>query len=180
MIESKKNNNKILEKLFLIGFRLDPKSSYPDFYAIFSEGENLWPLNIEKQIILFQNKKDSQTALDTFIQHEGLDAAKCPENEALVIDLAQTFFLITKGSEDSSAFILNAINILTDMLALTESNFLQYFKNDLDLLANHLTFHKSFGELFERGDLVRNEVLEALQWLLGVVISKSMFVPKYP
>jgi hypothetical protein len=164
------------ETLHLIGFRVDPNLPEPDFYVLTTGLNGDVPLLYEGQIILFQQPGAAPAALRQAFQGQAAQR-QVPTDLAMVVDLAQVFYLLTSESRDESAFILNAVNLLLDFLAAAKVVVPPLYRADLHELADHLTFEKSFGELFEtRSD--RTQAVEAVQWALGAVMSKSMFVPR--
>lgn len=164
------------ETLHLIGFRVDPHLPEPDFYVLTTGLNGDVPLLYDGQIILFQQPGAAQDALRQAFQDQAT-RRQAPTELAMVVDLAQVFYLLSVERRDESAFILNAVNLLLDFLKAAEVAVPPLYRAELHELADHLTFDKSFGELFDT-TFDRAHAVEALQWALGAVMSKSMFVPR--
>jgi len=163
---------------WLIGFRLDPNFSYPDFYTVVREDPAYWPITYKDQIILFQEAKTAQDALDFYIRHSRLPSSSVTDTPTMVLDFAQALYVLSKASRDETSCVLNIINSLLDMLKAVSIELPPLYHSDLYLLADHLTFSKEFGSFINDQQLNRGEIIEALQWALGAVLTKSMFFPK--
>jgi hypothetical protein len=171
--------------LHLIGFRVDPNLPDPDFYVLTTGLNGDVPLLHEGQIILFQQPGAAQDALrlafpdqaDRADRSDQAGERRPPADLAVVVDLAEVFYLLTSQTRDESGAILQAVNLLLDFLSATEVVVPPLYRADLHELADHLTFGKSFGELFDTAS-DRAGTVEAVQWALGAVMSRSMFVPK--
>lgn len=165
-------------QLSLVGLRMDPNFGDSDFYTILLDDHDYWPITYNGYIIFFQKLEAAQIALDLYSNGTSFGKLIAPNQITLVCDFAQVFYLLSKKTTDDSSYILNTINILLDMLKATSVYIPPFYKDDLQSLADHLTFEKEFKNFLEELKLESSEIIEAIQWALGAVISKSMFIPK--
>lgn len=163
---------------WLVGVRLDPNFSHPDFYTMVTDNPAYWPITYKNQIILFQALSARQAALDFYLGQLGLPPKSAPEEPTLILDFAQAFYLLSQESSDEESCLLNIINTVLDMLKATSVAVPAMYRADLHQLADHLTFNREFASFLKDQQLDRTEIIEALQWSLGAVLSRSMFFPK--
>ena len=165
-------------RFWLVGLRLDPNFPHPDFYTVLRDEPEYWPIVYEGQIIFFQKAEVAQDALDFYLGHLRLPPANVPTEPTLILDFAEGLYLLSKESRDEVSCVLNIINTLLDMLDAACVRVPTKYRAELHQIADHLTFSKELGSLFNDQKLERAEIIEALQWGLGAVLTKSMFFPK--
>jgi hypothetical protein len=165
-------------RFWLVGLRLDPNFSYPDFHTVLQDKPAYWPIMYEGQIIFFQKAEAAQEALDFYLRYLGLPPSGVPTEPALTLDFAQALYLLSSGFRDEASYVLNIINTLLDMFDAASITLPAKYRFVLHQAADHLTFSKEIESLFNDRALNRAEVIEAIQWGLGAVLTKAMFFPK--
>ena len=165
-------------RFWLVGLRLDPNFPYPDFYTVLRDEPEYWPIVYEGQIIFFQKAEVAQDALDFYLEHLCLPPANAPTEPTVIIDFAEGLYLLSKEFSDEASCVLSIINTLLDMLDAACVRVPTKYRAELHQIADHLTFSKELGSVFNDQNFERTEIIEALQWGLGAVLTKSMFFPK--
>lgn len=165
-------------QFWLVGLRLDPNSSCPDFFMLLRDHPEYWPITLQGQIIFFQEAEAVQFVLDLYLRALGLPPSRAPTEIYLVLDFAKAFHLLSEQSRDEKSCVLNIINTLLDMLKATSITIPAMYREDLHQLADHLTFSPDFGTFIKNEQLGRAELIEALQWALGAVMTRATFLPK--
>jgi hypothetical protein len=165
-------------RFWLVGLRLDPNFPNPDFYTLLRDDPAYWPIMYQGQIIFFHDVGMAQEALDFYLHHLSLPPSHAPTEPTLILDFAQALYLLSKESLDETSCLLNIINTLLDMLKAASVELPAMYRADLHEIADHLTFSKEFESFLKDQQLERAEVIEALQWALGAVLTKAMFFPK--
>jgi hypothetical protein len=164
--------------MWLVGFRIDPNYPEPDFYTILLQDRSDQPILHQGQIIFFADFNDRQLALELDSEFAKIQNQTAPGELYLVYDIANVLYLVSNESRDESASIVNFLNVLFDMLKSVSVSIPSRYKTVLYQVADHLTFDKDFGDFLEAEGIARTEVVEAIQWGIGSVITKSTFVPK--
>jgi hypothetical protein len=162
----------------LVGVRLDPNFPSPDFYTVLRDEPADWPILYEGQIIFFHKPEEAQEALDFYLHHLGLPPGTVPTEPDVILDFAQALYLLSTESRDEACCVLNVVNTLLDMLQAAAVKLPAKYRADLHRIADHLTFNKEFGSFLQDRQPGRAEVIEALQWALGGVMTRAMFFPK--
>jgi len=165
-------------KLSLVGYRMDPNFPEPDFFTLTLDDEDDAPILFAGRIILFHEPDQAQTALDLYLADKALPAQVAPTELTVVYDYAQALYHLATRSRDESAFIVNVVNNLLDLLKAASIGIPQPYKGDLHALADHLTFDRDYGDFLKANELSRGDLIEAVQWGLGAAMTKAMFVPK--
>ncbi len=166
------------EHFWLVGLRLDPNFPGPDFYTVLRDAPAYWPIMYRGQIIFFQKAEDAQEALDFCLHHLTLPPGTAPRDPALVLDFAQALYLLSTESKDEASCLLNVVNTLLDMLDAGSVEVPAKYRADFHQVADHLTFSKDLESLFRGNELDRIDIVGALQWGLGAVLTRAMFFPK--
>ncbi|NER21907.1 MAG: hypothetical protein F6J86_19065 [Symploca sp. SIO1B1] len=166
------------EQIWLIGFRFNPNYTAPDFYTLLLEEKEEQPISSNGQIILFQDPDYAQAALELDSEFSTLSSQIAPTEVYLNLDFANMLYTISSENYDESGGIIECLNTLFDMLKCASISIPSHYKEKLFSLANHLTFDKDFSVLFVENESLRNSTVEAIQWAIGAVISKSTFFSK--
>ena len=91
-------------------------------------------------------------------------------------DFAEALYLIESEDKDESATIINCINTLSDLLPATGLKLPADCKTILAKFADHLTFHREYGEFLRRENLARSAIRDAVFWCLGCIAAKAKFL----
>lgn len=167
-----------LKEIWIVGFRIDPNYTEPDFYTILLEERDDQPISHDEQIIFFHKIHDAQIALEFDSLYSTMNNCNAPNEVYCVLDVAQSLYLIYEQSIDNSAEIVSFLNVLFDLLKSVSIQMPTEYKTILFKLADHLTFNREFGDFIEAEGITRKQLIEAIQWGVGAVITKSTFVPK--
>jgi hypothetical protein len=178
MMNSKSEDKDTVGRFWLVGIRVDPNFPTPDFYTLLRADPEYWPIVYNGQIVLFRDIENAQDALDLYLRSQGLPTARAPLDPALTLDFAQALYLLTSQSSDDTACLLNLINTILDMLKAVSVNPPRTYRSYLSQIADHLTFNREFGSLLKTQNLERVKIIEAIQWALGAIVTKSGFFPK--
>ena len=166
------------DKIWLVGFRIDPNYIQADFYTILLESRDDQPISHQEQIILFSDSKYAQIALEFDSHYSELTTQIAPQDIYCILDFAQMFYLMTYENNDESGCIVNCLNVLFDMLKCASIEIPKPYKDILFKIADHLTFEKELYQYLNCNEITRNQVVIATQWALGAVISRATFIPK--
>jgi hypothetical protein len=94
----------------------------------------------------------------------------------LTCDINKVLRLITLNSIDKDATLINFMNIFFDIINALNIVIPNEYKNVLYLIADHLTFNRRFGSFLKQNKLSREDIINAIYWLNGAIISNSQFV----
>jgi hypothetical protein len=160
------------EILLLVGFRLDPDREDPEVYTLILEDEKDRPLVANDQILFFNKPELAPGALELsdpdFKRH-----GPPPKEVDLVCDVAECLYLITSENADPSATIINALNIIFDLVQATKLPMPAEYKRALYTFADHLTFHREFSDFANQPDMTRSILRDGILWCIGAVVSKA-------
>lgn len=157
--------------VWLIGFRLNPDSDDADIYTAILHGEIDKPLMIDDQIIF---SKQLETLAHVIDSVPNVNQSISPLHKVdLICDVAEALYLITAEDIDTSATIINFLNILFDLVRATKLSMPANYKNILYSFADHLTFSQEFKRFLEEKKITRGEIRDAILWSIGTIMVKT-------
>jgi hypothetical protein len=167
---------KTLEDLFLVGFRIDPAADGPQFFTLFAlGGENERPITtVGDRIVFFRRPQLAKKALqigDPTMQALG----EPPEELEMLCDVAQAMYLVNSEDSDEDRIILDCLEILDDLVRATRLSMPPLYQEALSDLVEHLMKTRMYGEhLRDHGSRERLE--DALLWCVGAVTMKAKMI----
>lgn len=163
------------EPFYLIGFKLNPDSEKPEIYTLVF-GEKNRPLIKNEQIIFFPTPEAACRALE-FCGTETLTSIDfIADDIELIVDIAETLYLISSEEIDLNNTILNTINLLDDIIIALEIHRPQFYKNNLYKFADHLTFNRSITPFLETEQITRASIINSLLWCIGAITVQSIIL----
>jgi hypothetical protein len=172
--------NSSLEGLYVIGANLHPDAAGPQLYTVLLMHEDARngrdrPLtDADGYIVWFPQPAFASRALAlgdaAFRKHQML-----PEVDA-TFDFAAVFWTIAQGQGEISSEILDALNLLLDLVEATAFPLPAGYRRDLFALADHLTFSADLDDFLAEGADVRVRLMDAITWCIGAVTIKSRIV----
>lgn len=159
---------------YVIGLRVDPETEEANFYVVLMySGDKSIPLLVDNQLAIFQRLSSVATAISK------VDATKSEDDfESLEygLDFAEALYLFQSEAIDSSATILNLMNLLSDIFDGLRVRVPSEYKDVLNALANHLTFEREFGTFIEQSHITRERCINGTLWCLGAVFANSRII----
>ncbi len=163
------------QKPWLIGFSINPDTVSPELYTLFFPGEVDKPLLSENYLIFFNTPELATKAFA--LSDNAKQNFELPSSEVdLVCDIAQSLYLISEADVDSSATILNCLNILLDLVKAIKLPMPPEYQTVLHAFADYLTFSRELSIFFATSSISRSAITNAFIWCIGAVVSKSKLV----
>jgi hypothetical protein len=157
----------------LLAVSLDPDRSTPELYGLIYEGETEVPLMVDDRIVFFT---DPGRAHD-LIQGHGAPLVADHVDIATPFfwcDVAQALHFLSVGGFDDGASVLDAVNVLLDLVKATGVKMDARRQQALRSIADYCTFNKDLTKyLEEEGDYSSRELVDAVLWCVGAVVVKS-------
>lgn len=164
--------------IWLIGFIIDPDNTEPKLFTLIFTGKTDRPLASESYIVFLNNIKLVPDLMNS-IELESGQKTMIPEEIEYVINIPNLLYLISIGDIDESTTVVDSLNIIFDILKETRLSVPDKYKNQLYKFANYLTFDKDISKFFnEQKDISRKEVIDALLWFIGAIVSKSKLLTR--
>jgi hypothetical protein len=157
----------------LLALGLDPDKTEPDLYGLIYEGETDVPLMVNGRIVFFT---DPARALELIRQYgaaliaDEIDVAK----PFIWCDVAQALYFLSSGGMDTEDSVLEAVNVLLDLVKASGARLEERRKRALYAIADYCTFNKDLTKyLEEEGDYSSAELVDAVLWCVGAVTVKA-------
>ena len=160
-----------LWRLLAIGF--DPDKTVPDLYGAIHDGEPDVPLMVEGRIVFFT---DPARAPDLIRQYGGPRASDPAEvsKPTLWCDVAQALHHLSAGGIDTSTSIVDAVNVLLDLVKASGTKMVDDRRRALHSIADYCTTSKDITKYLEEvGDHSSRELVDAVLWCVGAIVVKS-------
>jgi hypothetical protein len=158
---------------WLIGFYLDPDAKEPNIYTLFVTEDS--PLAFEGYVVFFSESELAVRALELCgIDIENFDSL--PKESDLDCDVARSLYLVSSEDIDSSATLINFLNVLLDLVKATQMLMPEEYKRLLYEFSDHLTFHRELSTFFTQRNVTRSTITDAILWCIGAVVSKSKLI----
>lgn len=162
----------------LFGIALDPEQGTPCLYGVLREAAIDTPLLVEGRLALFV---DPQHAVHVLRRYADVGAEdRIDVDEVFVIcDVAQALYLLSAGGSDSEAALLNAVNVLLDLVAATGISMDARRRDALGDIADFCTTRSDVSTyLEEEGRYSSQELVDAVLWCVGAIVVKSVIVSR--
>lgn len=163
------------QEIYLIGFRINPENREPEVYTILIFGETNRPILMNGHIVFFAKPELARLAIE-ISEPSLLQSISIPKDVELVVDIAETLYLISSEKIDPEATIINCLNIFVDLIKPLNISMPSLYKNKLNDLASHLTFEREFSDFLIQKQIDRSLITDAILWIIGVIVSKSKLI----
>ncbi|HEU4559484.1 MAG TPA: hypothetical protein VFS20_16615 [Longimicrobium sp.] len=157
--------------VYLIGLRLCRTTPVADLYDGDVDGQDR-PLTRDGDVVWFATPELASSAMD------GADEAFRSANliidqTALVVDFPRVLRLVAEGKDDPDGTVVNALNVLLDIVPATGFSMTVAQRKALSELADHATFSTEIGAFLDQPEHRREAVLDAIVWCVGAVALNS-------
>jgi hypothetical protein len=157
----------------LLAVALDPDRTIPELYGLIYEGETDVPLMVDGRIVFFTDPVRAHDLIREYgatLVADHIDVAK----PFFWCDVAQALHFLSAGGFDGGAAVLNAVNVLLDLVKATGIKMIDGRRKALYAIANYCTFNKDLTKyLEEEGDHSSRELVDAVLWCVGAIVVKS-------
>jgi hypothetical protein len=153
--------------LYLVGFRIEPDLYEPQLYTIYVEEDR--PIMWQGHPIVFTRPDLAKAALEK----SDCGASKfgpAPVELHTVLDFASAVYTLCVEDEAPDTEALDCINTLLDFANCVDERMPDAYRSCLEILADHLTFNKPFGQFLQDNNLSRQLISDAIYWSLGMII----------
>lgn len=157
----------------LLAIALDPDKSEPALYGAIHESERDAPLMVDGRIVLFT---DAARATELIERYGGAHAqdAKDVDKPTRWCDVAQALHHLSAGGVDDSASVVDAVNVLLDLVAAAGAKMIDGRRAALHAIADYCTTSKDLTKYLEEvGDHSSRELVDAVLWCVGAVVMKA-------
>ena len=164
------------EAIYLVGFRIDPDASGPQFYTLFVlESENDRPLVANGRVVFFTKPSSAAEALklsDNDMSRLG------PASHELEIfcDIAEALHIANAQDTDTDGTLLETIALFDDLIRSIEINVPAQYMSVLSALSERLATNPEFATMLAETGLDRETIEDALMWCVGAVAVKSRWI----
>lgn len=160
----------------LLAIGLDPDRSTPELYGVIHEGEVDVPLMSDGRILFFTDPSRAHAIIRE--HNNGPVADKTDlEKPFFWCDVAQTLYYLSAGGIDTSATVVNAVNVLLTLTTAAGSTMIDSRRKALNAIANYCTMNTDLTAYFEsEGDHSSRELIDAVLWCVGAVVAKARIV----
>jgi hypothetical protein len=160
----------------LLAVALDPDRTTPELYGLIYEGDTDVPLMVDGRIVFFNDPARAHDLIRVYgaaLVADHIDVAK----PSLWCDVAQALHHLSAGGFDDGADVVQAVNVLLDLVKATGAKMVDRRKQALYAIADYCTFSKDLTKyLEEEGDYSSRELVDAVLWCVGAVVVKSRIV----
>lgn len=157
----------------LLAIGLDPEKTVPDLYGAIHEAEQDVPLMMDGRIVFFTEPSRARE----LIQRYGAQWANDPmdvEKPSFWCDVAQALYFLSAGGIDTQASVVDAVNVLLDLVKAVGAKMVDSRRCALYAIANYCTFSKDLTKyLEEEGDHSSRELVDAVLWCVGAIVVKA-------
>ena len=98
---------------------------------------------------------------------------KPPTQIDAICDIAETLYLLDAEDMDESGTMLNCLNALLNLVAVTLTPMPTEYKQVLYALADNLSIDREFASFLAEEDIQRSEIVNAILWCVGAITAKS-------
>lgn len=157
----------------LLAIGLDPDRTTPELYAAIHEGDVDVPLMADERIVFFTDPERAPELIQKYggpWTHDAMDVA----NPTLWCDVAQALHHLSAGGVDTSASVVDAVNVLLDLVKASGSRMIDSRRRALHAIADYCTTSKDLTKYLEEvGDHSSRELVDAVLWCVGAVVMKA-------
>jgi hypothetical protein len=157
----------------LLAIGLDPDKSTPDLYGAIHESEPDAPLMVDDRIVFFTDPERAPELIQTYggpWSHDAMEVAK----PTRWCDVAQALHHLSAGGNDTSASVVDAVNVLLDLVKASGAKMIDSRRRALHAIADYCTTSKDLTRYLEEvGDYSSRELVDAVLWCVGAVVVKA-------
>jgi hypothetical protein len=169
-----------IEAVYLIAVRLHPDAAGSQLYTVLLMYEDARdgkdrPLTDTDGYILWFREPDL-AAHAIALGDEGFRKHAIPAEVAATYDFAAMAWAISQGVGNVSGEVVEALNLLLDLVEATGFPMPAAYRRDLHALADHLTFSTDVAAFVTQGEDLRVRLMDAITWCVGAVTIKSTIV----
>lgn len=161
------------EKLYLVGFRIDPDEVEPQVYTLYVDCDR--PILKEQHPILFVFPSLASKALSESDCGAAI-LGPVPDELYTVFDIADAFYTLEARDDALDSGLLDCINALTDFMPFFIDPMPEHYHSVLRRMADHLTFNLPFKEFIEEQGISRKTLTDAFYWSIGATIYSSKII----
>ena len=155
------------EKLYLVGFRIDPEQTDPQVYTVYVDDER--PILRERRPLLSRPDLASRALRESDCGAASLGPAPQSYTQFLTLPTPKPLQQLNQETRRLYGELLNCINAIFDFVPFFADPMPEQYRSALRRLADHITFHKQFAEvwLIKEQEISRVVLTDALFWSLG-------------
>jgi hypothetical protein len=140
------------------------------------ESEKDVPLMADGRILFFTDPGRAPALVRQYGEARANDRLDV-EKPSFWCDVAQTLHLLSAGGLDTAASVVDAVNVLLDLVRASGVKMIEARQKALYSIADYCTTSKDLTKyLEEEGDHSSRELVDAVLWCVGVVVVKSRIV----
>jgi hypothetical protein len=160
----------------LLAIHLDPDVPGPELYGLILEASPDVPLMVDGRVLFFTERHRAAELIRQHGAHLHADRIDVDE-PSMRCDLAQALHFLSAGGLDETASVNNCVNALLDLVRGVGSTIAEERKSALYSIADYTTTSKDITRyLEEEGDYSSRQLVDAVLWCVGAVVSKSKLV----
>jgi hypothetical protein len=160
----------------LLAIGLDPDRSKPELYGVIHEGKVDVPLMADGRILFFTDPARAAALVREYQRDLVADKTDL-EKPFFWCDVAQTLHYLSTGGIDTSATVVDAVNVLLTLTSAAGATMIDRRRQALNSIANYCTVNKDLTAYFEsEGDHSSRELIDAVLWCVGAVVAKARIV----
>lgn len=160
----------------LLAISLDPDRESAELYGAIHESEKDVPLMADGRLVLFT---DPARAPEWIRRYGGLLASDPMEVDEPTrwCDVAQALHHLSAGGNDQSASVVDAVNVLLDLVTALGTKISEDRRRALESIANYCTTSKDVTRYLEEvGEFSSRALVDAVLWCVGAVAVKARIV----
>jgi hypothetical protein len=160
----------------LLAIGLDPDKTMPDLYGMIHEGETDVPLMVDGRIVFFTDPARAPALIQKYGGAQATDPVDVGK-PTFWCDVAQALHFLSAGGIDTQASVVDAVNVLLDLVKAAGVTFDDRRRRALYAIADYCTMSKDLTKyLEEEGDYSSDELVDAVLWCVGAVVVKARIV----
>lgn len=160
----------------LLAIGLDPDKTEPEIYGAIHEGETDVPLMVDDRIVFFTDPGRAPELIQQYGGpwiHDRMEVAK----PTIWCDVAQALHHLSAGGMDTSASVVDAVNVLLDLVKASGAKMIDSRRQALHAIADYCTTSKDLTKYLEEvGEYSSRELVDAVLWCIGAVVVKAQFL----
>jgi hypothetical protein len=160
----------------LLAIHLETETAGPELYGLIHEGETDVPLMAGDRIVFFTERRHALDLIQQYgssLQADQIDVAE----PFFRCDVAQALYFLSAGGYDHAAAVLNAVNVLLDLVKASGITMIDERRRALYSIADYCTTSKDITKyLEEEGDFSSRQLVDAVLWCVGAVAVKARVV----
>jgi hypothetical protein len=160
----------------LLAVGLDPDRPTFELYGAIHEAETDVPLMADGRIVFFTDPARAPE----LIQRYGGPWVADPidvDKPSFQCDVAQALHFLSAGGIDTTASVVNAVNVLLDLVRASGAQIEDRRRRVLHAIADYCTVSKDLTKYLEEvGDYSSDELVDALLWCVGAVVVMARIV----